>query len=152
MKKELFSDIKAIQAEISDLLLAVADQQDWQPTADAWSFRYTAAHLATVDKDCHLHRVTRIAAGLEPHFDYYLNGGWNFSYLDLKHSLKEWAVIRQVIIDFVDALPEEALSLTGTHVTFGTMTVLDVLKQMLEHDKEHLYELRELVTQRHHTK
>jgi hypothetical protein len=153
--QQIISELEATQRQLSALLESVAEDQDWQPDPKEWSFRYIAAHLATVDKDCFKDRVVRIAAGENPHFESYFNTGWDFSRFDLKNSLREWAVTRQEIFDFVRALPEEGWLLTGTHPRFGTITVLSVLQVMLGHDREHLEHLEQVLDRykmkAHHT-
>ena len=143
--RQIISELDATQRQLSALLESVAKDQDWQPDPKEWSFRYIAAHLATVDKDCFKDRVVRIAAGENPHFESYFNTGWDFSRFDLRDSLREWALTRQEIFDFVQALPEEGWSLTGTHSRFGTITVLNVLQVMLGHDREHLEHLERAI-------
>lgn len=133
--------LQATQQQLTDLLTAVAANQDWRPAPGQWSFREIAAHLATTEKECFQDRLVRICAGGKPHFEYYLNTGWDFSRFELKDSLRDWAVTRREIIDFVRGLPEEKWLLTGSHQTFGLMTVLDALKVMRDHDQEHLQEL-----------
>ena len=142
IREQLIGQLETSQNELTTLLTSVADHQDWQPAPDMWSFRYHAAHLAMVDQEAYWERVTRIAAGEKPHFEWYLNTDRDFSQHDLRDSLREWAVTRRQIIDFVRALPEAKLTLTGTHQTFGTITVPDVLQGMLDHDREHLEELK----------
>ena len=144
---ELISNIQTSQQELSALLLSVAENQDWQPEADEWSFRFIAGHMATVDKDCFFPRMSHIVAELQPKFIYYLHDEWNFGHLDLTYYLDEWAATRQTMINFVRALPEEALLLTGTHEKFGTMTVLDILQLMFDHDQEHIEHLQMLLIQ-----
>ena len=146
-RTDLINKIQASQKELSTLLLSVADAQDWQPEPDEWSFRFIAGHMATVDKDCFFQRMSAIVAGLEPTFEHYLNDEWNFGHLDLTYYLKEWAATRQTLIEFVRALPEEAFLLTGTHNTFGTITVLDILQIMFDHDREHIEHLQPLLIQ-----
>jgi hypothetical protein len=141
-RSELIGQLEASQSELAVLLNSLADYQDWQPAPDMWSFRYYAAHLATVDKEAYWERVTRIAAGETPYFDHYLNTDRDFSGDDLLDSLQAWAITRRQIIEFVRSLPEDKLTLTGTHQTFGPITVLDVLQSMLDHDQEHLAELK----------
>jgi hypothetical protein len=131
--------------KLSSLLESMASDQDWQPGPDEWSFRFLAAHLETVDKECYLDRVIRIAAGENPHFASYFNTGRDFSRIDLEEALREWSVTRQEIVDFVRDLPEEKLRLTGSHTFFGTINVLDVLKSMDEHDSEHLRDLERVL-------
>ena len=142
---QLISKLRASQKGLSALLASVADDQDWQPAPEHWSFRFIAAHLATVERECFQDRVVRIAAGEGPHFESYFNTGWDFSRFDLRDSLHGWALTRQEIIDFVRALPEEAWAQVGTHATFGAITVLSVLQVMLNHDQEHLQHLERLL-------
>lgn len=144
-RPQFIRQLEATQSELVALLQSMADAQDWQPAPDAWSFRYHAAHLAVTDQEAFWPRVTTIAAGENPHFDYYLNTDRDFSRWKLLDSLAEWTATRRQILDFVAGLPESKLSLTGTHATFGVITVLDTLQTMLDHDREHLAELRQMV-------
>ena len=145
-REQLIGQLKAIQDQIGALLESVADNQDWQPEPGQWSFRYIAAHMATVEKECHQARLVRLAAGGEsPHFAPYFNTGRDFSQLALEDSLQAWAITRGEIFDFLDSLPEEKWSLSGTHATFGPITILDILQMMLDHDQEHLGELEALI-------
>lgn len=141
-KTQRIQQIESSLAEMSHLLKNVAADQLRQPTPGEWSFRDVAAHMATVEEECHLDRVQRIAAGERPHFAYYLNTGRDFSHLTLEAALHQWAITRQEIIDFVNTLSDEQLALTGTHDTFGTVTVLAILHEMVKHDVAHIEELR----------
>jgi hypothetical protein len=143
--EQLISKLKTTQKQLSTLLAAVAEDQDWQPEPDQWSFRFIAAHLATVERECFQDRVVRIAAGENPHFESYFNTGLDFSPFDLSDSLREWAVVRHEIIAFVQSLPQEGWSLVGSHAVFGTITVFSVLHVMLNHDREHLEHLERLL-------
>jgi hypothetical protein len=146
-REQLIHDLHDTREQVSDLLETVATDQDWRPDAENWSFRYIAAHMAACDKECLLVRITEIASGKNPYFEFYSNSTRDFSQLDLKQSLKEWDIIRQEIIDFFRTLPEEKLSLTGDHKTFGKITVPDYLKIGVSHDREHLQELAQLITE-----
>ena len=101
--------------------------------------------MATVEKECHQARIVRLAAVESPHFKPYFNTDRDFSQLALKDSLQAWAITRREVFDFVDSLPEEKLSLSGTHATFGVITILDILQMMIDHDQEHLDELEALI-------
>jgi len=145
-RTQLRESLTATQNRLCGLLESVSSDQDWQPEPQKWSFRYIAAHLATVDKECYLVRVVRISAGEEPFFESYYNTGRDFSGFDLKDSLQEWKVTRQKIFGFVGNLAEESLMLSGTHDSFGKIIVLDVLKMMHDHDQEHIQHLESLIT------
>ena len=137
--------------EISHLLDTVADDQDWRPNDEHWSFRHIAAHLEACQTECVLVRVRQIAAGAKPTFEFYDNDGWDFSDRDLRHSVHEWRESRTRTFAFVRSLSPERLSRTGRHHTFGEITVLDYIKIDLGHDREHLADLNEMVGERART-
>ena len=134
--------------EISRLLALVAQDPDWRPSDEHWSFRHIAAHLEACQTECVLVRVRQIAAGAKPRFEFYDNDGWDFSDRDLGRSLRQWRDSRSRLFEFVRALSPERLSRTGSHRTFGEITVLDYLKVDLEHDREHLVDLNEMLEKR----
>jgi hypothetical protein len=150
-KNQMMDNLRATQNRLCGLLEAMANDQDWQPEPQEWSFRSIAAHLATVDKECYLDRVLRISAGENPFFKSYFNADRDFSLFDLRISLQEWKSTRREIFDLVNDLPQESLMLSGTHDAFGRITVLDVLKMMLDHDQEHIQHL-ELLAEKYRTK
>jgi len=145
--EQLISELETTQGQISALLQTMADNQDWQPDPDHWSFRYIAAHLATSENECLQERIRQIASGGNPHFERYLNTGRDFSPLDLRNSLHDWAETRHKIIDFLRALPEEKWSLSATHDIRGTVTILDHLRIWVDHDKEHLEDLEQMLVE-----
>lgn len=138
----LLKQLADSQSQLGELLVAMAGAQDWRPEPEEWSFRFLAAHLATAERECFQDRIQRIATGNDPSFEYYLNTGRDFSGLDLQTSLKTWRKTRQAIFRYVRGLPETAWLYTGEHVINGPITIWDVLGSILEHDQEHLANLR----------
>ena len=145
---QLVAALEQTTAEISNLLESVADAQDWRPNDEHWSFRHTAAHLEACQTECVLVRVRQIAAGAKPKFEFYDNDGWDFSDRDLRDSVREWRESRARVFSFVRSLSPERLSRTGSHRTFGEITVVDYLKVDLDHDREHLADLKEMLGER----
>jgi hypothetical protein len=142
---ELISALEETTATISRLLESAADDQDRRPKKDHWSYRQIAAHLEACQTECVPVRVRQIASGAKPTFEFYDNDGWDFSDRDLRDSVREWRESRARVYAFVRSLSPERLSRTGSHRTFGDITVLDYLKVDLDHDREHLAELKELL-------
>jgi hypothetical protein len=138
----LVTETKSTQKEICDLLEPLADDQDWQPKDGEWSFRFIAGHLATNERECFLERIERIADGEGPSFDYYSNDGFDFSDRGLRDWLQAWRETRQTIFERLNGLPDSAWALSGTHSSYGRITVMDVLGSMLAHDQEHLEGLK----------
>ncbi len=141
----LVVQLDSTQQQISNLLDSVADDQDWQPAPGEWSLRFIAGHLATNEKECFLDRIDRIANGEEPTFEYYSNDGYDFSGVSLRGALQEWRATRRAIFARLLGMPESAWSLTGTHRQYGRITLMDVLRSMLEHDQEHLEGLKSIL-------
>ena len=143
-KGQLIDHLQATHKQLSALLESVADNQDWQPGPEGWSFRYIAAHMATVEDECFLERVKRFSTEESPNFDHYDNTGWDFSHFELTDSLRNWAALRRGLLDMVRTVPESVWLRSATHSTRGTQTLLELLHVMLEHDQEHLQEVKRM--------
>jgi hypothetical protein len=145
-REQLLQELEKSQQQVSRLLETVAAVQDWQPDPVEWSFRYIAAHLATVERTIHLRRVNAIASGETPHFSPYSHVAENFAGRDLVDSLHAWAAARRELLDRVRALSTSQLALVGVHETVGPMTILDVLQELLDQDRGMLRHVDHLIT------
>lgn len=143
--KKLLNQLAETQQELTQLLSALADDQDWRPAEGEWSFRFIAAHLATSEAECFLERFMRLRTQEKPIFESYFNDGRDFSHLDLRESLEAWKQTRQAIIESVRGLSDGQLLLTGKHEVFGEMNVQQLLQLMLDHDQEHIRDLRKTI-------
>jgi hypothetical protein len=144
-REELLKELRRSQTQVVKLLETMAPVQDWQPEPDEWSFRFLAAHLATVEQSCHLERVIRIASGETPKLDLYSDTAANFQKVDLNKSLKRWVTIRHELIDFVESLSAHQLAYVGIHESLGPMTVLELLHEILDQDQGNLRHVRQLI-------
>ncbi len=140
MRKTIL-ELQASERRLRDVLLSVADRQDWRPAPDEWSFREIAAHLEASQRECVLVRVQQIASGNHPQFDFYRNTGRDFGPADLRDSLRGFADARRAVRDFASGLSPEQRRFTGWHETFGELTVQRYLEIDLEHDQGHLRDL-----------
>jgi hypothetical protein len=138
----LVAELKSTQGQICNLLEPLSGDQDWQPRPGEWSFRFIAGHLATNERECFLERIERIASGEDPSFDYYSNDGYDFNNLGLRDWLQAWRETRQAIFERLNGLPELAWALSGTHRSYGRITLMDVLESIRAHDTEHLEGLK----------
>lgn len=141
------AQLQASQDRICAIFFSVANHQDWQPKPDEWSFRYIAAHMAQVELDCHLHRVSDISSGRNPHYDYYSNDGWDFSAYDIQDSIGVWRERRNEVAMTLRRLDEAQLAYVGLHAKFGTITASDILHLALDHDAEHEAHLKVMMAQ-----
>jgi hypothetical protein len=139
--RKTIADLQASGQRLREVLLSVADRQDWRPAPEEWSFREIAAHLDTTQRECVLVRVRQIASGSHPHFDYYRNTGRDFGPVGLRDSLRGFADARQAVRDVTLGLSPEQQRFTGRHQTFGELTIERYLEIDLEHDQGHLRDL-----------
>ena len=144
-RHELLDALQASQQQVVKLLETMADRQDWQPEPAEWSFRMIAAHLALVERTCHLARLQDIATGTSPHLRLYANTTPDVQHRELRDSLQQWIATRRQLLDFVGGLRDHELHYVGIHARVGPMTVLDILEEILEQDKGNLRHVRQLI-------
>lgn len=144
-REQLLQELQRSQSQVIKLLEAMAPVQDWQPEPVEWSFRFIAAHLASVERTCHLPRVIRIASGETPKLDLYTNTAADYQHADLHKSLRRWVATRQELIDFVKSLSARQLTYIGIHESLGPMTLLEMLNEILEQDQGNLRHVRQLI-------
>lgn len=123
----------------------MADRQDYRREKQHWSFREIAAHLEACQVECVLVRIRQIAANAGPTFEFYDNDGWDFSDRDLRASVRAFKETRHRVIEFARSLSADRLSRTEQHRTFGQITVADYLRIDLDHDREHLKDLAQMI-------
>jgi hypothetical protein len=142
---ELTAALQESAVELSSLLTSVADRQDFRPDKQHWSFREIAAHLEACQVECVLVRIRQIAANARPTFEFYDNDGWDFSDRDLRASVRAFNEGRNRVTEFARSIAPDRLSRTGQHRTFGEITVADYLRIDLDHDREHVKDLNEVI-------
>jgi len=148
-KEALLDELRLSHQKVAVLLQSMVDNQDWQPEPAEWSFRYIAAHLAAIESEYHMSRVARIASGEEPHFDYYIDSGIDYSDQDIGDSLRFWAKTRQQLVDLVAGLPDNRLQFTGTMTVIGAISLKDVLMDMVVADRGHARHVTQLIEDFH---
>ena len=144
-REQLLQELQRSQTQVVNLLESMAPIQDWQPEPAEWSFRFLAAHLASLEKTCHLPRVISIASGDTPLLGLYATTADDYQQADLHKSLKRWLSTRRELIDFVTALSPHQLSFVGIHESLGPLTVLQLLHEILEQDQGNLRHVRQLI-------
>ena len=143
-RQELLQALTTSQQEVVTLLESMAERQDWQPEPAEWSFRMLAAHLAAVERSCHLARIQGIAGGGTPQLRLYSTTAPDLA-MDLRDSLRLWKAARGQLLDFVRRLSDRQLAYVGVHEQVGPLTVLDMLEELLEQDHGNLRHVRQLI-------
>jgi hypothetical protein len=141
MRDELLDELSASQGLVIGMTRIIADDEH---RVGAWTLRDIAAHLAATERECFEPRIHAMAAGENPHFDWYSNDERDFDGLTLDGVLADWTETRARLIEFVRDLPAGERELTGTHETYGDISVDGYLRIALEHDRDHLGALERL--------
>jgi hypothetical protein len=133
-RQQLLQELQTSQQQVVDALAATERIQDWQRDPVEWSFRYLAAHLADVERQCHFRRVKRIASGGTPEIQGYVEIADGLGDHDMHESLRAWIAARQQLIKYVRDLDDRQLHYVGIHEKIGAITVLDALQEILDQD------------------
>jgi len=141
MRDELLEELNASQGLVIGMTRIVADDEH---RVGAWTLRDIAAHLAATEKECFEPRIRAMAAGEGPRFEWYSNDERDFDGLTLDGVLAEWTETRARLVEFVRGLSPDERQRTGTHATYGQVTVDGYLRVALEHDRDHLSALERL--------
>lgn len=141
MTDELLEELMASQGVVIGMTRIIADDEH---RVGAWTLRDIAAHLAASEKECFEPRIHAMAAGQGPRFEWYSNDERDFDGLSLEGALADWTETRARLVDFVRGLSPEQRLRTGTHETYGEITVDEYLRVALEHDRDHLGALERL--------
>jgi hypothetical protein len=141
MRDELLDELMTSQGVVIGMTRIIADDEH---RVGAWTLRDIAAHLAASEKECFEPRIHAMAAGQSPRFEWYSNDERDFDGLTLEGALADWTETRARLVEFVRGLSPEQRRRTGTHETYGEITVDGYLRVALEHDRDHLGALERL--------
>jgi len=123
----------------------------WQPGDGRWSIKETLAHLASSEQS-HRQVAQAIAAGQTvdlPDFDL---DAWNAAQVakrrqqSMDEILEEMAAERQRTLGALQGLGD-ALDRQGLHPALGETTVLKVFRIIPIHERWHLKDIRQLLTE-----
>ena len=141
MRDELLDQLMASQVLVIGMTRMIADDEH---RVGAWTLRDIAAHLAASERECFEPRIRAMAAGENPRFDWYSNDERDFDGLTLDGVLADWTDTRGRLVEYVRGLSSGDRERTGTHATYGEISVDGYLRIALEHDRDHLGALERL--------
>jgi DinB superfamily len=141
MRDELLEKLSASQVLVIGMTRIIADDEH---RVGAWTLRDIAAHLAATERECFEPRIRAMAAGENPQFAWYSNDERDFDGLTLDGVIAEWTETRARLVEFVSQLSPAERQRTGTHATYGEISVDGYLRVALDHDRDHLGALERL--------
>lgn len=144
-RQRLLERLKASQTQAANLLRSMAGYQDWPGEPGCRSFRDMAAWLAALDEECFLPCFKQIARGDNPYIEPY---HWqnDAGPVPLPIWLDRWTAARRKLLNFMAALPGESWQLSGRHAVFGPVTLLGLLLVLMDHDREHLQQIEQMIS------
>jgi hypothetical protein len=122
------------------------DALDRRPDADEWSCHEVASHMCEMERRYN-QRLERMVRQDEPRIDAFdsdsieppsRHGESPFDLMD------EFAVLRRQSVYLLWSLDPEDWDRRGIHPYLGPLTVMQVAREMNEHDLAHLWQLRRL--------
>ena len=137
---QALSDLPArLAAELAGL---DAEGAARQPTPGEWSATETVTHLAAGEPPF-LARLLRIVADDNPFLPYF---GPDVARPDatqgLPDALEHFRAERERLLTFLSSLPAEAWDRPAVHETMGATTLALQAQNIIDHDQEHLAQLR----------
>ncbi len=116
----------------------------WRPKAEVWSLTETAAHLAAADPRF-LARLTRILREENPWLPYF---GPDVARPEAVEPLPDWLArfraARDQLLAFLSELTPDDWERPAVHETMGPTTLALQVQNIINHDADHLGQMRDL--------
>jgi hypothetical protein len=134
--------------ELQSQLLGLSEEDLCRrPAPGEWSLKEIAAHLRDAE-DCFLERLRLIASQGEPHLpdvdvDAHV-AERDYQSLDLHEVLLELSLLRQRSAGLLWGLEPSDWEREGLHPYRGRLSIMQVARDMNEHDLGHLWQVRRL--------
>jgi hypothetical protein len=110
----------------------------------AWSAAMVMSHLADAELVYGL-RLRLILTEARPLLSAFDQNGWaeRFGGLDdPRDALARWRTLREANLRVLESVEDDEWDRTGVHVQRGEMTVADVVAHLIDHDRNHLDQIR----------
>jgi hypothetical protein len=143
--------LKAVRESTGELFNQFAGLQEealcWRPAAGEWCLKEVAAHLRDAEA-LHQRQIELISREHEPRLPYEAIDVLPFErdYRDesLVRLLREFESAREETVWLLRMLSEADWQRTGIHPYRGAVSIADLVRELHQHDLEHLYQARNL--------
>jgi hypothetical protein len=147
-KSWLMKALRETAHAMESLLWGVDDDlHEETPSADEWSCAQLVAHMSQMEQR-YLERLERMVRLDEPRI-----AAFDADSIDcdddisLYEAIDDFSERRRQTVYLLYALDDGEWRRTGVHPYLGPLTVLEVAREMNEHDLSHLWQLRRLCDQ-----
>jgi hypothetical protein len=143
--------LKAVRESSGELFGAFGGVDEdglcWRPAADEWCLKDIAAHLRDAEV-LYQRQIEAIVQRADPFLPYesidVLPAENDYRSQPIGQFLREWEDARQETVWLLRMLGEEDWQRTGRHPYRGRVSIYDLVRELHEHDLEHLYQARRL--------
>lgn len=142
-RRQLIERLTLLPARIAEAVKRAEGRP--QPEGE-WPLRTVVVHLIACEREIWQFRLNSMAAEDNPQWVWTQpdNAGWESHHA--RHSLHQllyvFGLVRQETADHLRRLTDDGWKRVGTHAKYGPMDVAGLCARILEHDEEHLAELR----------
>jgi len=120
------------------------DILDWKPAVDRWSISEVLGHLLLIEQ-LYGDRAKRIVVDNNPTLAKYEEPNqFQLRKMPGRQYLEDFVALRQAHFFFWHGIPSAAGSRTGVHPEMGSVTLLQLLNELANHDLGHLRQIAEL--------
>jgi hypothetical protein len=117
---------------------------NWKPSPDRWSINEVLAHMLAIE-ELFGDRAKRIVVDNNPALLRYQEPGeTQLPEKTARQYLQDFVALRQAHYFFWHGIPSSAAARTGVHSELGTITLLQLLNELANHDLGHLRQITEL--------
>lgn len=142
-RQRLRDALAATPGLVADAAATAPIAPDLAPAAGEWSAREVVLHLAAVEEEVWHARLDALASESFPHWPWVEpglwsgpgDGSWDGAFVAFRAR-------RAATIARLDALDADGWSRAGRHDVYGILDVAAMLRILLDHDEEHLGQIR----------
>jgi hypothetical protein len=116
---------------------------DWKPAPDRWSITEVLAHIFEIEQ-LYAERAKRIVVDNNPPLARSVEPDSMGRRPTTSQYLRDFLVARRAHLYFWHSLPSSAGARTGVHHELGSVTLLQLLNELANHDIGHLRQIAEL--------
>ncbi|MGE0059707.1 MAG: DinB family protein [Dehalococcoidia bacterium] len=147
-RRWLMKAVREAAGELYQQLSGVRERHlRWRPYEDEWCLKEVAAHMRDAEQ-LYQRQIELIANRREPRLPHeaidVLPSERDYRDDDADQLLQEYAYARDETVWLLRMLDEDGWERCGLHPYRGRISIHDVVREMHEHDLEHLYQARRL--------
>lgn len=145
---DLVEPLRALPKQLAEALKGISEAEArWRPAEEGWCIKEIVGHLRDACEVYHK-RLYMMSTQTDPVLEPYDQEAFavDHAYLerDLQAMLRELAEFREDTVILLTSLVNWNWARTGQHRESGRLSIRQIVEQMVEHEREHLEDIRRL--------